>query len=89
MRFGGGQSENIGGQLQGNATLTTAAGNTQTGNPGAAALFNAFFAFAQRIGQAFQNRAVQVGAGMNVSKADDGTFGFGTRHFKPRGPVGL
>jgi hypothetical protein len=41
------------------------------------------------VGQAFEDGAVQVGAGVHVAKADDGALGLGAGHLDAGVPEGL
>ncbi len=84
MRIGGGQAEDIGGELHGGLALATAARHADLLDGDVRAFTGAFRAFTQRVGQAFQDRAVHVGARVHVAKTDDGAFGFGAGHFQTR-----
>ncbi|MPM67044.1 hypothetical protein SDC9_113960 [bioreactor metagenome] len=84
MRFGGGQAKDIRGELHGGRALTAAARDANLGDGNFCTFLGAFHAFAQGVGQAFQNGAVHVGAGMHIAKADDGALGFRTWHFETR-----
>ena len=89
MRAGGRQPEDIGGHLHGGIALRAAAGDAHLGDRHPAAFFDAFRAFAQGVGQPFQDGPVQMRSRVHVAEADDGAFGFRAGVLQPRRPVGL
>jgi hypothetical protein len=50
---------------------------------------DALLAFAQGVGQAFEDGAVEVGAGVHFAEADDGALGFGAGQLDAGVPVRL
>ncbi|MCY1414428.1 hypothetical protein D9M71_298790 [compost metagenome] len=69
------QAEDIRGQLHGSIALGTTTGYPQPGHWRAGAFLDPLLALAQRIGQAFEDGAVDMRTGMHVTKADDRTLG--------------
>jgi len=83
-----GQTENIGRELKGRIALRSTSGNPYLCDRHVAAAFGSLFALVQRISHALENRAIDVGSGVDVAKANDRSFGLGAGHLEPRGPIG-
>ncbi|MNJ26562.1 hypothetical protein D3C77_210500 [compost metagenome] len=89
MRAFGRQTENIRRELHRGITLRPATGNAQTLNRLFRALFELLLALAQGVGQPFEDRPIDMCAGMHVTKADHRALGFHARLTNPRRPVRL
>ena len=89
MRAADRHTEDIGCQLQGTIALRTSTGYAYLRDGHTAALAGSFCTFTQGIGEPFQDGAVEMSTGMHAAKTDGSAFGFGTRRFQPRCPVGL
>ena len=76
----GRQIEYVGGDLHRRIALRAAARNPHPLDRRAAAPFDALAAFAQGVDKAFENGAIEVGAGMHFAKADHRAFGFRPGH---------
>ena len=85
-----GQAEHVGGQLDRGRTLRAAAGHPQltvSGTP--VALRGPLDALAQRVGEPLEDRAVEVGAGVDVAEADDRALRLRARDADAGRPVRL
>ena len=85
----GGQVEDVGGDLHRGVALRAAAGDAHAFDAAAAAALDALPSFAQGVGQAFEDGAVKVGAGMRFAEADHGALGLGAGQLDAGVPVGL
>ncbi|MDT4821378.1 hypothetical protein FQZ97_545560 [compost metagenome] len=83
------QAEDVGGELHRRIALRTAAGHAQALDARAGALLDALLALAQRVGQAFEDGAIDMRAGVHVAETDDRALGFQPRLADARRPVGL
>ncbi|CAH0314823.1 hypothetical protein SRABI118_04958 [Massilia sp. Bi118] len=89
MRPRGRQAEDVGRQLHCAVALRAAAGHAQLGDRHPAPLLDPLLPLAQRVGQAFEDGAVDVGAGVDVAEADDAALRFAPRHADAGRPVRL
>src|SRR5690606_7202575 len=71
VRTLGRQVEDVGSQLHGRVALRAATGDAQPADRRARAFLDALPTLAQGVGQAFEDGAIQVRAGVHVAEADD------------------
>ncbi|MNF57052.1 hypothetical protein D3C84_385640 [compost metagenome] len=89
MRTLGRQAENVRRELHRGITLRTSSGDAQARDGDLRALLDLLHALTQGIRQAFEDRPVNVRAGMHVAEADHRALGFHTRIADTGRPVGL
>ena len=89
VRIGSRQPENIRGKLHCGLALTTAAADPDLGDGNMRVTAGALGTLAQPVSEPFQDGAVEMGAGMHITKTDDGALGFGAGDLQTRRPVRL
>jgi len=89
MRGGHRQTKDVRCDLQGGHALAAAPGHPDFANGDMAAAAGAFGTLPQGIGQSFQDGAVDMGAGMDIAKSNNGAFGLRPGLFETGCPVGL